>query len=267
MSLLLTSGSVAGALVMDATFGKGIFSFSGVSKSISNATQQISNTNNSKNNNNSTSSSFISSYVPEPVNSAFSWISEQLPSSDWHNQNNGTTSVASSTSGSIGGGDDGEGLTSKVSQLLGFGEDGVKSNVIMMGISSAAFSVVGYNLAFNPRTDSFISAFMLVGHTILSELTARSAAANNGNNNINNKNAKKFSAADDTIITAHAAHIGGFCWGMLFGYVCRRIEKRRRDAFAFQFNENNLNINENGRGGFVEDDRGNRGRVLGVGRR
>src|SRR3989338_5652500 len=85
VSLLLTSGSIAGALVMDATFGKGIFSFSGVSKSISSsstATQQISN----NNNNNSTSSGTsggisgnISSYVPESVNSVFSWISDQLP--------------------------------------------------------------------------------------------------------------------------------------------------------------------------------------------
>lgn len=261
VSFLLTSGSIAGALAMDAMSGKGIFNLSHVSKKISSAVQQTqeqlqkNSPQSQSKNGSSTIGSNISAYVPEQVTAAVGWISDQLPASNWHNDDSKNNNSVPTATTFASDDDDGgsNGVTSKISQFLGFGDDGENgsksSNVIMMGISSAAFAVVGYNVTFSPRADSMASAAMLVGHTVLSELTRRSE-------NNNNKNDLSSSGLD-LVMTAHVAHLGGFFWGVLVGYVCRRIEKRRRDGFAFR-------LNNNGEGEMFEDDRGNRGRVLGV---
>lgn len=275
VSALITSGSVAGALTMDAFFSDGNKKTSTAPSSnssssssassyfgSSNASTTTTGASPSGNQNSASPSSFISSYLPSQVTSAANWVSENvLPPSNWHNAASSSSSTSTSTSNFNGEGGAGaggilsgwiSGISSKISNFAsGLGGE---PKTVMLGISSAAFSVIGYNLSYNPRADSIVSAAMIVGHTVLGELSRRRQLQQQQEQ----QPSGTLFPTNEAIMTAHVAHIGGFVWGVFVGYVCRSIERRRQQRLMFRFNEANA-----ANGALVEDDRGNRGRVLG----
>jgi membrane associated rhomboid family serine protease len=229
LSWLVTTGSIAGALVMDAMVGRGFFKFNNKKSTKS---QQ----------NSSLLSDSVSSYVPESVSSAFSWMSNQLPANDWHQQQNNNSSGAGTATATTS--------SSPISNLVSFDHEIENAPLIMVGISGAAFALVGYSFTYSPSFESALNAAILVGHTVLAEVSR----LNGGEDDLFLSAPRRSFFGKESVITAHAAHLGGFFWGAFVGYVCRAIERRRRARFLFRFNDNNE---------IVDDGRGNRGRVLG----
>jgi membrane associated rhomboid family serine protease len=96
--------------------------------------------------------------------------------------------------------------------------------IMMMGMSNAIFAVTGYDLVFSQfRPAAVANAVLIIGSAVYSEYQRRVDL-----NNTDSSPDFIGNFFEPNTMIAHAGHLGGFFFGMVFGYACRAIEKRRR---------------------------------------